>query len=72
MLEEFEGQGLPKIVPAAFGKIEFTSTLDLSTWKPRKASAKKRRKLSICQVARARGVNRGLASFCYLREVRTP
>ena len=32
---------LPKVVPAAFGKMGSRSTLDLFTWKPPKATAKK-------------------------------
>ena len=42
VLEEFENEGLPKIVPAAFGKMGSKSILDLPTWKPiPKAAAKK-------------------------------
>ena len=41
MLEELETCRLPKIVPAAIGKMTFKSTLDLLTWKPPKATAKK-------------------------------
>ena len=37
----FENELLPKIVPAAFGKMGYRSTLDLPTWKLSKATAKK-------------------------------
>ena len=70
VLEEFENERLPKILPAAFGKMGFKNTLDLPTWKLPEATAKKWRKLSIFQDGRACGANRGLASFCYLRKVR--
>ena len=70
VLEEVENERLPKIVPAAFGKMGSKSTLELPTWKPPIATAEKCRKLPIYQDTQARGVNRGLASFCYLRKVR--
>ena len=41
VLEEFENERLPKIMPATFTKTGFKSTLDLPIWKPRKATAKK-------------------------------
>ena len=41
VLEKFENEGLPKIVPAAFGKMGSMSTLDFPIWKPPKATAKK-------------------------------
>ena len=41
VLEEFENGRLPKIVPAAFGKMGSMSTLDQPTWKTPKATAKK-------------------------------
>ena len=36
VLEEFENELLPKIVPAVFGNMGFNITLDLPTWKPPK------------------------------------
>ena len=72
VLEEFENERLPEIVLVAFGKMRSKSTLDLSTWRLPNVTAKKWRKLSICQDVRACGVNRGLPSFCYLRKVRNP
>ena len=48
-MEEVENERLPKIVPAAFGKMGSKSTLDLTTWKPPIANSKKNRKLSIYQ-----------------------
>ena len=41
VLEKFENDRLPKIMPAAFGKMGFKSTLDLPTWKLAKVTAKK-------------------------------
>ena len=41
VLKEFETERLLKIVPAAFHKMGFKSTLDSPTWKLRKATAKK-------------------------------
>ena len=71
--EEFENERLPKIVPAAFGKMESKNRLDLPTRKPTRANAKKRRKLPIYQDAtHAREVNRDVTSFCCLRKVRKP
>ena len=47
-------------------------TVDLPTRKPSRPTEKKSRKLRVCQDARARGVNPGAASFCYLCKVRKP
>ena len=41
VMEKFENEHLPKIVPSAFGKMGSKSTLDLPIWKRPKATAKK-------------------------------
>ena len=41
VMDKFENERLRKIVPAAFGEMEFKSILDLPTWKPPKETAKK-------------------------------
>ena len=41
VLEKYENERLTKIARPACGKMGFTSTLDLPTWKPPKATAKK-------------------------------
>ena len=67
MLEEFENESLTKIVPLPLDKVESKSTLDLPTCKPPRTNAKKwRKKLWLEGCSRARGVNDGLVSFCYL------